>query len=272
MSGMDGREIRSKVQRVAEVARRFAPVVLVPLLAAFLLRTFVLDAIVVSSDSMESTLLPGDFLIVNKLVYGARLPMNIPYPQASIFKIPGLRPVERGDVVVFEFPRAGSTKPSNTYYVKRCIGVAGDTVEIAGGRLLVNGTAIAVAGSIASEPEQADADREGIWGPLAVPRRGDEIALDFHSLPFWARLIRAEGHRVDRNAIEGILIDGRPCSTYRIERNYLFVLGDNRDHSYDSRSWGFLPVDNVVGKATLVYWSLDPSSSVRWNRIGKMIE
>lgn len=87
----------------------------------------------------------------------------------------------------------------------------------------------------------------------------------------WEELIRREGHVVERSAA-GFLIDGQQARSYTVEQDYLFVLGDNRNHSYDSRYWGFLPEGNVVGKATLVYWSASQVEGIRWGRIGTLVQ
>jgi signal peptidase I len=249
----------------------YAWVLVVTVLVAVILKSFVLDAIHVPSHSMEMTLLDGDFVLVNKLIYGTKLPQQIPLTSAKIpfFQLPALRSIEHGDVLVFELPTTNG-KVSNRkpiYFVKRCVGISGDKVSIRNGSLFINDTETTgiIQQSVSSHSS------EDQFGPIVVPRKGDNIALTRENISVWDDLISHEGHRVEQTA-SSILIDGQIVSHYIIEKNYLFVLGDNRDHSYDSRSWGFLPEDNVIGSAMMVYWSADPRGDIRWNRIGKLVE
>ncbi len=275
MMGSFAARMRRAVPAAGRTLRRAVLVVLIPVAAALLLRTFVIDAIAVSSDSMETTLLPGDHVFVNKLVYGTRFPLRLPFSQAAaqFFRLPGLRSVKRGDVVVFEFPRSDQAAENGAvYFVKRCVGIGGDTVAVQNGRIIVNGMALDIPGSGWGDRVRESGAGRDDCGPFVVPQRGDFIQLDAKNISSWAPLIRLEGHHVERNALEGILIDGKPAYAYRIENSYLFVVGDNRDHSYDSRWWGFLPENDVLGRATMIYWSADDASSIRWKRIGRMVE
>jgi signal peptidase I len=257
--------------------RQYVEIIFAVLVAAILLKTFVIDAVHIPSPSMEGTILPGDYIVVNKLIYGASSPKYLPFSHAgfSLFKLPGLRNVERGDVVVFEFPdnQQEATETTPTYFVKRCVGRGGDIVSIENGVALINGN------RLFPDDEVCRGDN---FGPVSVPKQGDRILLTPENYFQWEMLISHEGHTIRRTTSSGITIDGKPSNSYTIQKNYLFVLGDNRQHSYDSRSWGFLPEENVVGKATFVYWSLNPSRAmsgakdlfgiVRWNRIGTFIQ
>lgn len=259
-------------------AREIVEITLTVLLGALVLKLFVLDAVTIPSSSMESTLLKGDFILVNKLIYGSRLPNHTPFSRSdvSFFRFPKLRDVGRGDVIVFELPSVGSGEKDSdpVYFVKRCIALGGDRIEIRNGTLIVNGEKVLWTGA---EPIR----RTENYGPVDVPKRGDTIRLSDASYKRWSDLIRREGHTIEYSSTSEILIDGKPTTTYTVERNYLFVLGDNRAHSYDSRYWGFLPEENVVGQAMVVYWSIEPSNivrsisdfftSIRWNRIGMFI-
>jgi signal peptidase I len=215
---------------------------------------------------MEGTLLRGDYLLVNKLLYGARVRGRIPlvHAQLPMIHLPGLSEPRRGDVVVFELPAGafphGTSEPVT--FVKRLIGLAGDEVRIEDGRILVNGDEVA-AGALSGHPEA--------FGPVRVPKAGDVLALVPATFSRWERLLRTEGHAC--SITDGrVYVDGAPTASYTLSRDYVFVLGDNLDHSYDSRMWGFLPEENIVGNAMLVYWSVDPQEGkIHWGRVGTRI-
>ncbi len=245
------------------------------LVLAFTLKLFVVGAIMVPTHSMESTLLPGDFVLIDKLVMSPR-PDTSP-AEASLFHLPVL---QRGDVIVFDAPEIEGI-PSieeGQRFVKRCIGLPGDVVAMSNGSVYVNGTEM-------KSPERAATglgnDATNDFGPVTVPYRGMVIPLSGGVSPRWKEFIRREGHTLSLSATEEVLIDGMPSREYTVERNYLFVLGDNRRSSLDSRSWGFLPADSVVGKAIVIYWSRNQEASdhdraqtgpsIRWNRIGSLI-
>jgi signal peptidase I len=247
---------------------------------------------------MENTLQVGDFLLVNKLAYGLHTPRRIPFTSTSLssFTLPLFRGVHRGDVVVFEFPGGrDEVKPSESVnYIKRCIGLPGDTVEIRFGKVLVNGieTSFPLHGrstihqSDNAFRRKAELFPEGAafsdinYGPVVVPKRGDILKIDPATFSRWHIFIEREGHTVQFSA-DTILIDGAAASSYRVQQNYYFVLGDNRDNSMDSRYWGFVPGDHLIGEALFIYWSWDPEipvyslsekySTIRWNRIGTLI-
>jgi signal peptidase I len=196
--------------KVREYAEAFA----VALLIALVVRTLVIQAFKIPSSSMEDTLLIGDHIFVNKFLYG----YHIPFTKGRILRF---HAPERGDIIVFVFPEDTSKD-----FIKRVIGVPGDTVEIRRKRVFVNGSAL-------SEPYVRYADGDGIDG-----------------------VIRAR--------------DDMP--PVKIPPGKLFVLGDNRDRSYDSRFWGFVDMDAVIGKAMFIYFSIDWSSGVRWTEVWRYPE
>ena len=197
------------------VFREYGEALFVALLLALFIRTFVVQAFKIPSGSMLPTLQIGDHILVNKFVYGVRLP----FLDAEIadFGDPS-----RGDVVVFVYP-----EDPQKDFIKRVVAVGGDTVEVRDKRLLVNGEAV-------SDPYATYA--EGLDG-VPVPTR-DQFG------PF------------------------------AVPPGEIFVMGDNRDRSYDSRFWGPVKVDHVKGKAFLIYWSWNgpwTRPHVRWERIGHLI-
>jgi signal peptidase I len=209
-------------------------------LAIFLvLRTFVVEAFKIPTSSMEGTLLVGDFLLVNKAVYGGRIP-------GTDLTFGALRQPERGDVVVFHPPH----EPAR-HYVKRLVGMPSDTLEMRGKDLYVNGQPV---------PEPYAQHMDG---------RGDTVHpdMDWQSNHLIAAPPR-EYHPTRDNWGPLIVPDG-----------HYFMLGDNRDNSEDSRYWGFVPRDQIQGRPWLVYYSQAPFGAahepwykrVRWGRLGTVV-
>lgn len=288
----------SKKSAFARMFLSYGKTVFITLLIAFTLKTFVVEAFRIPSASMENTLLVGDFLLVNKFLYGIRTPRFVPMTKVAIptISLPAFRDVERGAVIVFEFPGEDEQLPhaDAANYIKRCIGLPGDTVELRGAHVLVNDRAV-------TGPPHAKESRWGSrhwrrnnylfppgagftdqqYGPLWVPKKGGVIELTESNVQRWRTFIRREGHRVRIDESGVIYIDERPENRYVVDQNYYFVLGDNRSNSLDSRYWGFVPDDHIIGEALIVYWSWDTDipttslweklKSVRWNRIGTLI-
>lgn len=195
------------------VAREYAEALIVALVLALFIRSFIVQAFKIPSGSMLPTLQIGDHILVNKFLYGIRLP----YPFERVVVQWG-QP-HQGDVIVFVYP-----KDRTKDFIKRVVAVEGDTVEIRRKQVYVNGVKFEL-----SQAAYADGDREihgfrDNYGPATIPP------------------------------------------------NKLFVMGDNRDRSHDSRFWGFVNLDDVKGKAFLIYWSWDGEDRwVRWERIGSLI-
>ena len=255
---------------VVSVIRSTVQIIVATVLVAVLLKVFVLDAIHIPSPSMQSTLLAGDYVFVNKLVYGARI-SGLPFIKEGtvLFHVPKIRDVHRGDVVVFQLPDVGESGSASQprYFVKRCIAFGGDEIMMNNGKVYVNGVLMPL-------PETATASvyQKDNFGPIAVPKKGDVVHLTPANYLHWSQVLEREGHEVACSPSGEITIDGISSSSYTIQKNYLFVLGDNRDHSYDSRYWGFLPEDNLIGEAMMIYWSADPTFGIRWNRIGTFVQ
>jgi signal peptidase I len=191
------------------------------LVAALFALTFLLQPFRIPSESMEHTLLVGDFLLVNKMVYGGTGSWShlLPYRQ-----------IQRGDVVVFHFP----LDPSE-HVVKRVIGLPGDHIRLVNGIVYRNGQAISEP-YVAYEPSQPDAFRDQF--PL---HDYTDSSIDSH---WWLGM--------HSNIQNGELV---------VPPNSYFVLGDNRNHSRDSRYWGFVPRANIVGRPFVIYFSLRQPSS-----------
>lgn len=229
---------RSRIAFVGEWAKVFTTSVLLFLVV----KTFFVEAFKIPSGSMEGTLLVGDFLLVNKLVYGAELPF-------SGRRLPALRTPTRGDVIVFEFPEDRTKN-----FVKRLVGVAGDTLAMRDGVLYRNGQQVDeryVKHEDASSDVATDAFR---WQRHHLLASASPVGSNPPSRNNWGPLVVPE-------------------------RNY-FVLGDNRDNSLDSRYWGFVPDSLMKGRPMVIYYSYSPDSSgglawltrIRWNRIGERVQ
>ncbi|MBU3699249.1 MAG: signal peptidase I [Candidatus Kapabacteria bacterium] len=262
-----------------------------------------LASFVVPTGSMESTVLAGEFLFVNKFVFGPSTPQIVPFVNMPLpyYKLPPVIKPEQGDVIVFVFPgNREVVKPAAfEYYLKRCVAVAGDVLEIRRGRVFVNGKEYGLpenAQFMGWTPEQramvCEADRSSTfpagrgytrddYGPIRIPKQGDVIQLTAENFNEWAVFIGREGHEVNADLRT---IDGKPATSYTVKRDYVFGMGDNRDNSLDSRFWGFIPEEDVVGTPMVVYWSLPVETpdgrkltltqrlkNIRWSRIGTII-
>lgn len=184
-------------QTKKSVVREYVEAIVIALVLALFIRTFIVQAFKIPSGSMEPTLLIGDHLLVNKFIYG----IKNPFTGATWLAIK--RP-ERRDIVVFKYP----VNPDQDF-IKRVIGVEGDTVEMVNKKLFVNGEPFVVDGAVYRDPNIIPGDMKprDNFGPITVPK------------------------------------------------DSLFVMGDNRDNSYDSRFWKFVKLSSIKGKAFILYWS-----------------
>lgn len=298
-----GIKSESEVNRVRtpkEKARNFIETLLFAFIGALLIKTFIIESSRIPTGSMENTIMVGDFVLVNKLIYGSTTPRNIPFTSVELphFSFPSFREPRPKDVVVFEWPGdRDELKPAEIMsYVKRLIGMPGDTVKIVNKVVYVNGREFWRPPHIQYlNPQSIPAGipnprifpagapwNEDNYGSVVVPKKGDMIKLTPENIEQWRTIIDREFERRVVN-VEGnkITIDGRVVNSYTIKKDYYFMLGDNRDNSLDSRFWGFVPRDKVIGQALVIYWSWDPSipfsqlfdllASVRLNRIAKLI-
>jgi len=187
--------------------REYAEAIILALILALFIRTFVVQAFKIPSPSMVPTLLVGDHILVNKFLFGFRVPF-------ADGKIIAIREPERGDVIVFRYPRDRKLD-----FIKRCVAVGGETVEVREKQVFINGEAV--------EFEQA-------------------VFLD-----------------------EGSLLTGRDTfGPVTVPDGKVFVMGDNRDNSNDSRFWGYVDLKDVKGKAMVIYWSWNKAKS--WPRFGRI--
>lgn len=267
--------------------RDYLQIVAVSILVALFLKTFIVGAYRIPSASMTPTLVKGDFLLVNKFVFGAKSPGTIPFTSVELpqFQLPAFLSPQRGDLVVFDLPAyARETEASEpTTYVKRCIALPGDTIAIVNKKVYVNGAMIPNTAALSeraiypkgyADPRifpRGSTFNEDNYGPLVVPKQGDTLTLNAETFFFVKDIIAHEGHRIVFDGENRILLDGAPLKSYVMKRNYFFMMGDNRDNSLDSRFWGFVPDDAIFGKVMMIYWSVDEGSDVRWGRIGTIL-
>ncbi len=330
------------------------------LIIVLLLRLFVIEAFTIPTSSMEKTIQVGDFIMVSKIHYGARIPItplsfpfshqkipftdNIPAYSSKIqlpyFRLPGITEIKRNDIIVFNYPLENEIPIDHrTHFVKRCVGMPGDTLLVAEKYIIVNndtlpspelteynyhvktdtagisqeifeeleifdGGAISNKGdyriALSKEMAQKLKQKEHIidvieftekkenyydylfpysdsfhwntdfYGPIYIPKKGDTIYLSLQNIPFYKKIINDFENNDLYIINDSIFINNRYTTTYIIQKNYYFVMGDNRHYSSDSRFWGFVPEDHIVGKAWFVLFSVNKHNSgfskIRWNR------
>ena len=343
--------------------------ILFAVVAATILRTFLIEAYTIPTSSMEKSLLIGDFLFVSKVSYGPRVPMTpIAFPlvhhtlpftkktpaylkwiQLNYYRMKGLGNVERNDCVVFNYPADDALHPERPIdkkenYIKRCVGIPGDVIEIKNTDLYVNGEPQAITekmrnqfryfvktdGTLFSErtlnkyniyegqilsrngdyelmlndeslaaikrftyvkkvekividkgikvnsPELIFPEDNFNWnldnfGPIKIPQAGTQVEIDTKNIELYRRIIETyENNKLE--IIDGeIYINDNLASTYTFKMDYYWMMGDNRHNSLDSRYWGFVPEDHVVGKALFIWMSWDKNkkgiNKIRWSRL-----
>lgn len=348
--------------------------ILFAIVAATIVHTYFIQPFVIPTSSLEKTLLVGDFLFVSKMNYGARVPMTtiaapmvhdtIPLikkksylssPELPYFRLPGFESIEHNDIVVFNWPvdtlynmykKADKKyyKPidKKTNYVKRCVGIPGDSLEVRDGYVYINGKqnqlpdrarlqfsyeVILKQGQgfdrsiytllkerygitdgiyqtadgrifVPAASDEAvnmfknhpsveklvrvhhpDGERDnGIFpsdpqydwnndnfGPLYIPEEGKTVDLNLEVLPLYKRIITEYEHNTLKVSGNQIVINGKPANSYTFKQNYYWMMGDNRHNSQDSRVWGFVPFDHVVGKPIFIWMSWGDGKP-RWDR------
>ncbi|MDB5134277.1 MAG: lepB [Mucilaginibacter sp.] len=358
-------EFKEKYQNSLKksTTREWTEAIIFAVVAATLIRTLFIEAYVIPSGSMESTLLVGDYLFVSKINYGPRTPItpiSFPFAQNTMpligtksysdliklpyYRLPGLSDIKKGDVVVFNYPMQADTpflRPvdKRDNYIKRCQATPGDTLSISNAQVFINNKAmpnppqaqpsylvhtdgneinpqvltdlhifiikqftasdyemIMTRQSSAKlksysniksvkeyyqvkdlfDPECFPHDPHIKWnadnyGPIIIPKRGWTVKLDSLTFPVYRRAIQVYENNQVQIVGSAILINGKKASSYTFKLNYYWMMGDNRHNSEDSRFWGFVPEDHIVGKALFIWMSTDSASSfpasIRWSRL-----
>lgn len=344
------------------------------IVVATLVHTYFMQPFTIPTSSLEKSLLVGDFLFVSKFHYGARVPMTtvaapmvhdtIPilntksyskWPQLPYLRFPGVEKIENNDIVVFNWPadtvrqffkaeqRVDKPIDKKSNYVKRCVGIPGDSLKIVDGDVYINGKKMvfperakpqwshwvftdgktpidfeflvndmhitdgvsyisknrdsilfnamtdenaarfrnvpgvkSVVKRIlpvgANEPVFPDGKGNGDqFGSIYIPQQGKTVALNTEVLPFYKKIITEYEHndlKVNGNEIR---INGKPVTSYTFKQNYYWMMGDNRHRSEDSRYWGYVPEDHIVGKPVFIWLSWDSNgkgfNKIRWDRV-----
>jgi signal peptidase I len=221
------------------------------LAVALLIRQFFFQAFRIPTGSMKETLLVHDYLFANKLIYGAKTPDRLVIPLVNRtlleglpqLRLPAVRQPRQGDIVVFEFP-----EDRNQDYIKRCVAVAGDTVHVRDGVLRVNGQ---------------------VYESNFAAHGGDHTCI-----PYWRERDQCPEPRSLLDPIsypKGLY--NRQFGPYVVPAGHIFMMGDNRYNSMDSRYWGPLPLELVKGKAEIIYWSFEHTFFIpRWDRLLRLID
>lgn len=207
-------ETKKDIKTKGKLRENIEAIVIAVILALFI-RTFVVQAFKIPSGSMKPTLQIGDHILVNKFIYGVKLPF-------IMTKIIPVTEPTHGDIIVFKYPQ-----DPDKDFIKRVIGVPGDTVKVRNKKIYINNVQLSIDHGVHSDPRiiPGQMNQRDNFGPVTVPE------------------------------------------------NSYFVMGDNRDNSYDSRFWGFVSEKAVKGKAFIIYWSWDSDNfGVRWGRIGSLLK
>ena len=215
-------------------------------LAVSLIRVFFVQAFNIPSGSMKPTLLVGDFILVNKLVYGD-WSIGIPFTDITFYRIKNrLVHPDRGDVIVFKYPENPKID-----FIKRIIALPGDTVQVKDDVVYLNGKPL---------PKKKD----GIYS-----EHGEHVQI-------YIECTTRKYHNHQKYCYKTMEIyenEGKDFGPIKVPEGHYFVMGDNRDNSRDSRFWGFVPDDYIIGRAFIIYFSVDlQKPMIRFNRIGKIIQ
>ena len=267
------------------------------------LQVFVLTSFRVPSDSMESTLIAGDNILVEKWSYGARL-FNVWKLSAGesvkIHRLPAMRRVKRGDVVVFHNPcprkRERMEMDMMKYYVKRCTALPGEVFYIRNGRYGIEGFDGCIGDTLAQDNFRQWIERNALrddapgvraypsgtgigwtvkeFGPFLIPKVGSVIVMNHRNAILYGSAIEREtGRQLTRNEDGSVSLGDSLITEYRFRHNYYFMTGDKVANSRDSRYWGLVPEEFIVGKVWKIWKSVDKyTDEIRWERIFKEVK
>jgi signal peptidase I len=268
------------------------------ILFAILLRVFLFATYVIPTPSMKPAIIPGDKVIVYKMIPGPRIIRNFfslhKGENPDVIRLKGTRAIRRNDVLIFNFPYSDWNRlemDMNVFYAKRCVAIPGDTFYIEDGIYKVKNCSDTLGNyeaqyrfsqknqeSISSEifncfPHD-DAYRWNVksFGPLYVPRKGDTLSISPKNVKLYRNLICYETGNILSLKNDTVYLNSEPLQSYIFQQNYYFMAGDLTFDSRDSRYWGLLPEDHIVGKVAFVWQSKDKHTGKRrWERFLKTI-
>ena len=294
--------MKRKLKQVLKELMFYTVVLIVSIIVSVCLRVFVVTSIItIPSGSMEPAVLAGDRIIVNKQIPGPRVFRNIRQirvdgkVQTKRFK--GIRKVKRNDILVFNFPYSSGwdkiDMDLNVFFLKRCVALPGDAFSITNGMYSVKNCPDSLGCVFRQRALSQKAQHEfspDIWrcfpfdtvyyewnmkdfGPVYVPASGALLALDTLNYKIYKNLIEYETGHILSVRDGAVRLGDEGIDVYSFKLNYYFMAGDNIFDSCDSRYWGLLPEDCIIGKASLVWRSTDPRNGrIRWERTFKVIK
>ncbi|MDR0605282.1 MAG: signal peptidase I [Bacteroidales bacterium] len=263
---------------------------------AVTLRVFFFASFVIPSDSMSPTLIQGDYVFVNKMIPGPRVFKSWDFLNGrdlSMTRLKGYRKIKRNDVIVFNYPYSNRNKVKldfNVFYIKRCVAIPGDTFYIDKGIYRVKNIPD-ILGNYDNQKLLRMSQRKfhsnifncfpysnhykwniRNFGPLYIPGERDTVSIDTVNICLYQKLIEYETQQSVSIKDGHVFIDNKLVYEYVFSQNYYFVAGDNVLNSRDSRYWGLLPEDHIVGKAFVIWLSKNPNNNKwEWDRFFKRI-
>ena len=280
-----------KLRRFLKEALSWLLILFIAVALATAMRVLLLASFKVPSYSMYPAIEGGDFVLVNKMIPGPRVPVSwgdfFEGQDLRLRRLPGYRAVRRNDVLVFNFPSSNGERVEvdwGLYYAKRCVALPGEVFYIDSGVYRVQSSADTLgcyrhqlenrarfaAGKAPDDCFPFDtAYRWNVlhFGPLYVPRRGENIAIDGRNVKLYRKLIAYECGKEVSVRLDTVYLGGEVLRSYTFQKSYYFMAGDYVFDSQDSRYWGLLPEDHIVGKAFVIWKAKDPNTGKwRWKR------
>ncbi|MBN2572051.1 MAG: signal peptidase I [Ignavibacteriales bacterium] len=285
-------------QKILKIIKDVAIIIF---LIFFIAKPLIIDAYKVKDINMSNEIIKGDFVFVNKFIHGAKSIQYIPFTNVPLpyFSLPAFTEPDRGDLVVFKYPGdRDKLKPEKEeYLILRVIGLPGDIIEIIDKLVFVNGKKMVIPDGLKymnNESYKKNIIDKNIfpkgmnwnkdnYGPLVVPSEGTVFEVNATNIEQWQIIINRE---YDKNVVsvlnKEVFIDGNKTNTYKVKNDYYFLMGDNRDDCKDSRFFGFVKREEIIGQPFLIFWSWDTDipfsdifdliGSIRLGRIIKFID
>jgi signal peptidase I len=257
-------------------------IVLIIISFSIVLRVFFIEIYRIPSSSMEPSILPGDIILISKMSFGARVlrPISfLKHKEIEYIRLKGWSNVKKGDIFVFSWPEYNTlSDPIATIYedylVKRCYGLPGDSVLIKNNKNNEDRFVESKTGSLLFPHDSTLNWSLNNYGPLYVPAKGESIELTKEKTIWYKDILLNENPDSYIKDSSFIIADNRILQ-YTFKHNYYFMLGDNINNSHDSRYWGFVPDDNIIGKTVLILFSFDQDDfglkKFRWRRFMKKL-